>query len=192
MDAAPGPVQAHSRCKDPVSSVFATITTELSQKSHTRLFLPYRLGSVITVLLEDAPLAPVTTSCSPRQGHSQLCGQQSTLNPAKHDLVARETPWEQREDPAFPRGHEAIIGQNHQRTQDDVTMDAGPGVRSPGHPFNLDRHVSLRKPVPAERRLVHGDRHLISLLSDALPRAGSRGGICILSTLISIHELIVY
>ena len=24
----------------------------------------------------------------------------------------------------------------------DVTMDAGPGVRSPGHLFNLDRHVS--------------------------------------------------
>lgn len=58
------------------------------------------------------PLAPVTTSCSPRQGHSQLCGQQSTLNPAKHDLVARETPWEQRE--GTPHSPEGTWG--HHRT----------------------------------------------------------------------------
>ena len=65
-----------------------------AREPHTRLFLPNRLGSVMTVLLEDPPTqAPVTTSCSPRHGHSQLCGQQSTLNQGTQQ---NKTRWQKR------------------------------------------------------------------------------------------------
>ena len=69
----------------------------------------------MTVLLEDTPLGSCDNLLQPQTG--TLSALWTAVNseprhPAKQDLVARETPWEQREGTRIPqKGHEAIIGQ---------------------------------------------------------------------------------
>ena len=87
-----------------------------AREPHTRLFLPNRLGSVMTVLLEDPPhpgscdnlLQPQTWTLSALR----TAVNSEPRHPAKQDPVAKETPWEQRE--GTPHSLEGTWG--HHRT----------------------------------------------------------------------------
>lgn len=97
----------------------------------------------MTVLLEDAPLGSCDNLLQPQTW--TLSALRTAVNseprhPAKQESK-RDTMGAERRDPAFPRRDMRPSQDRNPETQ-DVTMDAGPGVRSPGHPFNLDRHVS--------------------------------------------------
>ena len=170
-----------------------------AREPHTRLFLPNRLGSVMTVLLEDPPpprllwqplAAPDMDTLSSADSSQLWTKAPSKTRPgAKRDTMGAE-----RRDPTFPRGDMRPSQDRSPETQ-DITMDARPGVRSPGHPFNLDRHVSRLQGNQPHRKDNWSMATGIWFHFSVMPCQGGwgvGGGICILSTLISIHELIVY
>lgn len=184
--------------QDPVSSVFAAITIQLSRRAthqalpsvQARLCDDCAAGRRPPWLLWQPPAAPDMDTLSSTDS-SQLW----TKAPSKtRSGSKRDTMGAERRDPEFPRRDMRPSQDRNPETQ-DVTMDAGPGVRSPGHPFNLDRHVSRLQGNQPQRKddwsMATGIWFHFSVMPCQAGR-GVEGGICILSTLISIHELIVY
>ena len=165
--------------QDPVSSVFAAITIQLSRRAthqalpsvQARLCDDCAAGRRPPWLLWQPPAAPDMDTLSSTDS-SQLW----TKAPSKTREQERHHGSREKGPRVPQKGHEAITGQESWDTRCHY------GCRSwcplPWSPVQSGQAClpSPGKPAPVERRLVHGDRHLISLLSDALPRGEGSGG----------------